>query len=662
MSNVKKESKIIKGFIIFSILLGLAYSLLNISNITEYNDIENKTSCNVFLNPPLLLDETQDILIRSDIYIFPEIKNVLCLNKVIDINSQDKNKIIFIGTNSKVLNYLTFLIFLCIFLFSLNLNIFKVLIYELFILVFLFYNFYYSINFFTINIILFFSFLIYFKSSLDAKSLNIDFIGKVFKDSQATFFVSILLIFLVFSTQFSTHNYETMDWDINSYLVTSMDFERGHLPYEFHYENKPPLLFVIYYFMGSLASGDLLKVKVINDLVLLLCSFNLYYLIKQRKNNSSLALIGSILFISLMSKDWFHPGYSELHSLFFLSGSLFWINKNYKKRNLIIAGILFSFSTLINFGSVIFIVPFLFILMSKKENIRRSIIYLLSFSLPHAVFLLIYYLNDLLDRYIVAIYEIPKNYPRGNASIFNEFGIFVQELSSYSFFLYLTMLFIFCNLITKNLLNKKLNLKKLLSSELLFLLFSLIFYILASMGYQHHLIYTMFFISYSICLFSKNQNYNLLSILVLVTIINVWNINYSGSYDNFSNFNKLKENYPLYEASNLYFDDLTDEDSILALDNYLLLYYIEKGNSSYISHPSLYKEDFVINPLSKLNLVEKDELNNSIKNNPDYIICSNLNEECQGLTNYINIDTKLTNQKKLHYYQDKSLLIYKKNN
>ena len=59
-------------------------------------------------------------------------------------------------------------------------------------------------------------------------------------------FIYFGIFIQVVAIQFSTHHYETLDWDINAFLVTSLEFGRGNLPYEFQYENKPPLLFLIF--------------------------------------------------------------------------------------------------------------------------------------------------------------------------------------------------------------------------------------------------------------------------------------------------------------------------------------------------------------------------------------------------------------------------------
>ena len=63
------------------------------------------------------------------------------------------------------------------------------------------------------------------------------------KTSLLYFLVTIQVILI----HFSTHHYETLDWDINAFLVTSLEFGRGNLPFEFQYENKQPLLFLIFF-------------------------------------------------------------------------------------------------------------------------------------------------------------------------------------------------------------------------------------------------------------------------------------------------------------------------------------------------------------------------------------------------------------------------------
>ena len=128
------------------------------------------------------------------------------------------------------------------------------------------------------------------------------------------------------------------------------------------------------------------------------------------------------------------------------------------------------------------------------------------------------------------------------------------------------------------------------------------------------------------------------------------------SYQNIQNRNMLVQDYPIQKASELYFNDETEDYDIFALDNYLILFYLDVSNKSYISHPSLYKEQFVLEPLASINLVSTNEIQNTIKSKPQFIVCSNLNEECLRLENYIEVNTEELKSEILHYYQrDKKL-------
>ena len=98
----------------------------------------------------------------------------------------------------------------------------------------------------------------------------------------------LFAFFQVIIIQFSTHHVETLDWDINAFLVTSLEFGRGNLPYEFQYENKPPLLFFLFYLFSIVTENNLFFIKVINDFIIfliLIMMSNLYKKNVKRKEN-----------------------------------------------------------------------------------------------------------------------------------------------------------------------------------------------------------------------------------------------------------------------------------------------------------------------------------------------------------------------------------------
>ena len=136
------------------------------------------------------------------------------------------------------------------------------------------------------------------------------------------FTFSALLFF-----QISTYHYETLDWDINTFLVTSLEFGRGNLPFEYQYDNKPPLLFAIFYLFTIITNKSLVYINLLNDLIICLILGQTIFLFNTEKKEIKVNnFLPGLIFILLISNVWFHPSYSEYLSLFFIVSAL--INNN----------------------------------------------------------------------------------------------------------------------------------------------------------------------------------------------------------------------------------------------------------------------------------------------------------------------------------------------
>ena len=138
-----------------------------------------------------------------------------------------------------------------------------------------------------------------------------------------------------------------------------MDIGRGFLPYENHFENKPPLLFFIYFLISTFSNGSLLFLKVINDLVLWFCAIVLYLIFKEKNYDGPTTIFGPIFFIILMSSTDFHSGYSELYSVLMLGISYLILCRFTQNSTYLIAGIFFGLSTLVNLGSALYLLGYL---------------------------------------------------------------------------------------------------------------------------------------------------------------------------------------------------------------------------------------------------------------------------------------------------------------
>ena len=140
-------------------------------------------------------------------------------------------------------------------------------------------------------------------------------------------------MFSIFATQFAYLEYETIDWDVNTYLVVSNDIINGNLPYENEWDDKGPFLYLTYSLFNYLSSGSLVLFKALNNFLFLIVVVNLYlsiYLLSNYKSHSK-SIFGSLLFILSMAAPWGTVEYSELIGLFYLSISILFLNLQNKK-------------------------------------------------------------------------------------------------------------------------------------------------------------------------------------------------------------------------------------------------------------------------------------------------------------------------------------------
>ena len=118
----------------------------------------------------------------------------------------------------------------------------------------------------------------------------------------------------------------------------------------------------------------------------------------------------------------------------------------------------------------------------------------------------------------------------------------------------------------------------------------------------------------------------------------------TNSYSNLSENNQIYEEYPLRNLSEQLSQEVDNKDiSILALDNLLILFYLEQNNDIYIVHPTNHNEYFMIDNLIKENIINDNYIEQSFENNIDLIICSSDKED--------NIFYEIKSQNQLDYYQ-----------
>ena len=444
--------------------------------------------------------------------------------------------------------------------------------------------------------------------------------------------LSKLLYFFLFTTCLITQNvalqYETLDWDIHSYLVMSSEIDRGFLPLENQWESKGPILFYLYNIIYKLSLSNFVFFKIANDLLLFILSIFIFTICKFiTKNNLIISFCSALFFILLMSQPWAMSEYSELYSLIFLGLSSYITIRNRLNRiNLFAVFISLSISTLINQGTILFVFSFMiyYFYVHDIEFIRKNLIYILGgLVIPHIFFLGVYFYNDLIGIYIGTFIDIPLGYTSASLSSVKELVVFLRSFFNQDIHLFVGIIFLISVIFLDSISNK---FKNFDNPNNLFILLnivtSLLFYFIGSHNYYHHLFFLIFF--FSLLPTAINGKEVKIAFLIIISLTSViLNLkSFNASFNNFLNLDSHLENYPIYQASQMIQKNFDDKFTVLALDYVAVLHYLDKSNFSYIIHPSNHFEPYISNTLIKNNKIREDEVNKLILEGPDVILCS----------------------------------------
>ncbi len=522
-----------------------------------------------------------------------------------------------------------FLVFIFVYLFCTFLKYGDYLFYfvNVGLLIFLIFNNEYNFSLFFFQV-LFFSLYIFDKELLI-------FSPKIFKFKLDGILqlVPILIIFVF--TLLSQNNflqYEILDHDTSTLLLISQELFDGFLPYERQWDDKQPLFYFLSYIILSLTNKNFLLFKVVFDIFTFLNAVIIYlFAYKKLGKSITTSTTSSFLYLLVSSQPWANSEYSEIMSLTFLSIGFYLSFGRRNKYSVYLVGLLFSISTLINIGTAVFIIGFLFTLYlnSKKNFVSVYSKFFIGFSIPHLLMILIYYLNGLFKVYLTTIFKIPITYTTTDSYFFYGLRVFIESIFNTNIFLcllFLIPLFNMLNVVYEIILDKfqdRINL-----STTLFLFCSILFFYLANKGYYHHLIYLIFFVSISLSLVNSINLKIVLFLSFFIVLINHFPSYAINSYSNLSEHKKIYEEYPLRNISEELEQVVTDNYvSILALDNLLILFYLEQKNDIYIVHPTNHNEYFIIDNFINENLIVADYVEQSLQSNVDLIICSSDKED-----------------------------------
>lgn len=468
-------------------------------------------------------------------------------------------------------------------------------------------------------------------------------------------------------------NYEQITWDVASYLVASQDIGNGYIPFEASWESKGPLNYYVFHVLNLISLKNYLYFRLINDLVILFISLLIFKIVNKQNSSFIVSFASGLLFIGLVSKDWYVSEFTEIYCIFILAICIY-LKEKTSNKNIILISLLLSINSLINQGSILFILPFFWWIISKNfqnKNYKESKYFLAFMSIPQLIAMSIYIDSGLIDIYFANYITIPLKYSGISQSTFYEVLVWLKEFHKFSNFLIIALIIIFVIFVMENI--KKI---KNLFNDFYFqcLLVSIFYYFVGSHNFYHHLFYLLFFICF---LLNKIQSVEFKILIISLIIIGTSSITFNlfeNSFSNLKNLEATQNNYPLYQLSqeiDSYFPE--KNYSILALDYVLVLHYLEKQNYSYIIHPTNHFEDYIENTLIELGYIDKNEILKLVNEGPDVILCNDTltirgqvknfsSFNCDNnpmLDNYTRLETgKYYHDFNIELYKDRSKVMY----
>lgn len=472
-------------------------------------------------------------------------------------------------------------------------------------------------------LLLFLILLLYRKKEL-LDDLYVKFFSKL--ENINIYFIYMGLLIFTFITQNVYLDYETVSWDIPSYLVASLPIGDGYLPYEIQWESKGPVLMYVYYFLILISGKSYIIFRLINDFILFVISIFLFKSVYSISNkNKVTSSMSSILFLSLFSDPQYISEYSELYILLLLSITTYlYIKEKFSDKNILMIPLLISLTSLINQVAILFIIPY-FILMYRNNlfNKRSFIRFAIGLLFPQVIIVSIYFLNNEFNILIANYFLIPLGYTNsGEVNSINELRIWLREYFYFNKFLYFSIFTLLSLEILR--ITKQLKFNSFFNIVHLNFVISLTIYLLGNHGYTHHLMYFVYFSMFFIANLKINNTYFVLFAFLLISSSSIFVKSFNKSYENLSNIAEIQENYPVYKLSQEIERQFENDYDILALEYVLVLFYLDKPNYSYIVHPTNHFEEYIEQPLIQFDKIKKNNVEQLLLQKPDVIICNSM--------------------------------------
>ena len=123
-------------------------------------------------------------------------------------------------------------------------------------------------------------------------------LSSLFKFKYSIFTSLIFLFFVTLITQAFYLNFETIEWDVASYLVASSELDKGFLPNETQWESKGPIFLYLYNFFINVVGQNFVLFRLLNDFLLYLLSVIIFFIVYEDTQRKILpSFLSSLIFL-----------------------------------------------------------------------------------------------------------------------------------------------------------------------------------------------------------------------------------------------------------------------------------------------------------------------------------------------------------------------------
>ena len=244
--------------------------------------------------------------------------------------------------------------------------------------------------------------------------------------------IQLLLICLtLFLLRVQSFDILVHDWDESAYLVNSQNWLKGLIPYKDLFDNKGPVLYLLFSIVIALFDIDIFALRVFTTIYLMISVIAVFFTVKELTNNRYCGILGALVFAyffdgkygSFASNAEIFMLLPTILSVLFTIKSYFLFGRSDPKSRLIFSALggFFACMSLLTKPSAVLtlaLVPmFLVVYQIIKINFKISkkivnfcIFYFIGFCMLLVPFVIYYYVHNALSDFIYMHFVHHANY------------------------------------------------------------------------------------------------------------------------------------------------------------------------------------------------------------------------------------------------------------